>query len=229
VPAIALWARAAAGSKTIDANAARTDTASLEWLIKWLLPADPPPIPAGGQEFGDNLQHSGMYRRRRPAPPYTFAAMGLLALGLGIHVLIFTSVDCPISNRYAPDVRRLQERFAVDGVRVSLVFANPHDTPAAVRDHTKAFGYRMEIVLDPRQDLVKRTGATVTPEAAVFDRAGRLVYRGRIDDRYPELGVDRQTPTTHDLEDAVTATLAGRPVARPITRAVGCYLADFAR
>jgi hypothetical protein len=155
--------------------------------------------------------------------------MGLLAVGLGIQVLIFASVECPISSRYAPEIRRLHERFAGDGVRVSLVFANPHDTPAAVRDHAQAFGYRTDVVLDPRQDLVKRTGATVTPEAAVFDRAGRLVYRGRIDDRYAGLGVDRQTATTHDLEDAIAATLAGRPVARPFTQAVGCYLADFAR
>ena len=155
--------------------------------------------------------------------------MGLLALALAVRVLIFTSVDCPVSSRYAPEIRRLHERFAADGVRFSLVFANPHDTPAAVRDHVKAFGYRLEVIVDPRQDLVKRTGATVTPEAAVFDRRGRLVYRGRIDDRYVDLGVDRQTPTTHDLEDAVAATLAGRPVVNPITRAVGCYLADFAR
>jgi hypothetical protein len=194
-----------------------------------LLPADPLPILDGGQEIGDNPQDSGMYRHRGPARPYTFAAMDLLALGLGVHVLIFTSIDCPISNRYAPDIRRLHERFAAEGVRVSLVFANPRDTPAAARAHARAFGYRMDLVFDPRQGLVKRTGATVSPEAAVFDRAGRLVYRGRIDDRYVEVGVDRQTATTHDLEDAITATLDGRPIARPITRAVGCYLADFAR
>jgi hypothetical protein len=155
--------------------------------------------------------------------------MGGGAAQTPVRVLIFTSIDCPISNRYAPEIQRLQARFAADGVRFSLVFANPRDVPDAIRDHVRAFGYQIEVVLDPRQDLVRKTKATVTPEAAVFDRSGRLVYRGRIDDRYADLGIDRQTPRRRDLEDAVVATLAGQPVANPFTRAVGCYLADFAR
>ena len=183
-----------------------------------------------------------------PAWPYTLVRMRLIALALGfwmggaagqaerhdlgagrVDVLVFTSIDCPLSNRYAPELRRLHERFASEAVRFRLVFANPHDLPDAIRDHVKAFGYRMDVLDDRHQDLVRLTKATVTPEAAVFDRQGRLVYRGRIDDRYVDLGIDRQTPTTHDLEDAVAATLAGRPVANPTTRAVGCFLADFAR
>lgn len=155
--------------------------------------------------------------------------MGLLAVALAVRVLIFTSIDCPISNRYAPEIQRLQEQFVAEGVRFSLVFANPRDTRDAIHEHLKLFGHRIDVVQDPQHDLVRRTGATVTPEAAVFDRRGRLVYRGRIDDRYVGIGIDRQRPTSHDLHDAITATLAGRPVAMPITRAVGCYLADFIR
>jgi hypothetical protein len=154
--------------------------------------------------------------------------MGLLALALGIRVLIFTSLECPISNRYAPEIQRLQKEFAPD-VRFALVFPNPGDTQDAIHDHVKAFGYRIEVVRDSDHELVRRTGATVTPEAAVFDRHGRLVYRGRIDDRYVDVGIDRQTAKHHDLADAVAATLAGRPVANPTTRAIGCYLADAGR
>jgi hypothetical protein len=155
--------------------------------------------------------------------------MGLLALAFVVRVFIFMSIDCPISNRYAPEIQRLQEEFAAEGVRFSLVFANPRDTRDAIHEHMKAFGYRIDVVQDPRHDLVRRTGATVTPEAAIVDRHGRLVYRGRIDDRYVDVGIDRQRATSHDLQDAIAATLAGRPVAKPITRAVGCYLADFIR
>ena len=66
-----------------------------------------------------------------------------------------------------------------------------------------------------------------TPEAAVFDATGRLVYHGRIDDRWVEIGKARPQAQTHDLEDAIAAVLAGRPVARAETRAVGCTLADL--
>jgi hypothetical protein len=64
----------------------------------------------------------------------------------------------------------------------------------------------------------------VTPEAAVFDAAGRLAYHGRIDDRYVDFGVDRPSPTTHDLADAVTAVIAGAPVPRATSPAVGCAI-----
>jgi hypothetical protein len=161
--------------------------------------------------------------------PYTFRGMGLLALALAVRVSIFTSIDCPISNRYAPEIQRLQEQFAAEDVRFSLVFANPRETRATIHQHLRLFGYRIDVVQDPQHDLVRRTGATVTPEAVVFDRQDRLVYRGRIDDRYVDIGIDRQSATTHDLRDAIAATLAGRPVAKPNTPAVGCYLADVIR
>ena len=58
---------------------------------------------------------------------------------------------------------------------------------------------------------------------------GRAIYVGRIDDRYVDLGLERPAPTTHDLADALTAALAGKPIARATTQAVGCFIADFAR
>jgi hypothetical protein len=75
---------------------------------------------------------------------------------------------------------------------------------------------------------VKFVKATVTPEAAVVV-GNRVAYRGRIDDRYVDLGLERPKATTHDLADAVSAVLAGRPIANPTTQAVGCFIADFAR
>jgi hypothetical protein len=60
----------------------------------------------------------------------------------------------------------------------------------------------------------------------VFDHAGRLVYSGRIDDRYVAFGKARAAPRTHDLENAIAATLAGKSVAEARTHSVGCYLAD---
>ena len=142
-------------------------------------------------------------------------------------VFLFTSSDCPISNRYAPELRRLYEAFEPRGVRFWLVYPNPADSPEIVRRHLSVYAYPMSALRDPEHLLVKRTGTTVTPEAAVFDKRGRLTYRGRIDNRYANLGLERPAPTRHDLDDALTNTLAGKRVAQPITQAVGCFIADF--
>jgi len=142
-------------------------------------------------------------------------------------VFLFTSSDCPISNRYAPELRRLYEAFEPRGVRFWLVYPNPADSPEIVRRHLSVFAYPMSALRDPAHRLVKLAKTTITPEAAVFDKRGRLTYRGRIDDRYASLGLERPAPTRHDLDDALTNTLAGKRVAQPITLAVGCFIADF--
>jgi ribosomal protein L35AE/L33A len=145
-------------------------------------------------------------------------------------VFLFTSTDCPISNRYAPEVRRIAETFASSGVVFRLVYVNPAEKAAAIRRHMAAFSYAgaTGAVRDPDHALVKFAGATVTPEAMVY-AGGRVVYRGRIDDRYVDLGVERPAPTRHDLADALAAVVAGQPVPQATTQAVGCFIADFQR
>ncbi|HJZ74776.1 MAG TPA: hypothetical protein VKE51_23730 [Vicinamibacterales bacterium] len=150
--------------------------------------------------------------------------------GVKAIVFLFTSTECPISNRYAPELRRLAGTFVPQGVLFRLVYPNPAEDAAAIREHMAAFAYAgaTQALRDPRHALVKYVGATITPEAAVY-ADGRVQYRGRIDNRFVDFGVDRPAATEHDLHDAIAAILAGKPVPHPETQAVGCYIADFAR
>ena len=145
-------------------------------------------------------------------------------------VFLFTSTDCPISNRYVPEVRRIAEAFGSKGVVFRLVYPNPSEDAKAIREHMAAYAYAgaIEAVRDPKLALVKFAGATVTPEAVVVVN-GRVVYRGRIDDRFVDLGRERPAPTRRDLFDALTAIVAGKPAPHATTQAVGCFIADLAR
>ena len=152
-------------------------------------------------------------------------AIAPLSAAEPIRVLVFTTTDCPISNRYAPEIQRLSTKFS-GKAKFVLVYPVASDSPDLIRAHHEKFGYSIESLRDTRHELVKRTGVTVTPEVAVM--AGeRMVYRGRIDDRYVELGKERIKPTRHDLEDALTAVLANKPVAQKETQAIGCFLSDL--
>jgi hypothetical protein len=142
-------------------------------------------------------------------------------------VFLFASVDCPVSNRYAPEVQRLHAAFAPKNVAFWLVYPNPGDTPEAIRQHLDAFGYPVHALLDPRHELVKLAQATITPEAAVFGQGRTLAYHGRIDDRFVSLGVERPAATRHDLFEALTAVVDGRAPAEASAPAVGCFIADF--
>ena len=145
-------------------------------------------------------------------------------------VFFFTSTDCPISNRYAPEVRRIAEAFGSKGVAFRLVYPNPSEDARAIREHMAAYSYEgvAEAVRDPKLALVKFAGATVTPEAVVV-AGGKVVYRGRIDDRFVDLGRERPAPTRRDLFDALTAILDGKPAPLANTQAVGCFISDLAR
>jgi Tfp pilus assembly protein PilF len=140
---------------------------------------------------------------------------------------VFTTSDCPIANRYAPEIQRLHRAYSKHGITFRLVYVNPRESEETVRAHADRFGFAMETVRDPQHALVKKFGITVTPEAAVVDRQGRVVYRGRIDDRYVEIGVDRQRATRHELEDALEAIVTDRRVPVASAPAVGCIVADF--
>lgn len=141
--------------------------------------------------------------------------------------LVFTTTDCPISNRYAPEVRSLAALFEKQGIAFTLVYPVGTDTAAVVREHVKKFAYSIPVVRDTAQELVKHTGVTVTPEVAVVGAGGAVLYRGRIDDRYLEFGRDRPQPTERTLERALEAIVQGKPVAVRQTQAIGCYLADL--
>jgi thiol-disulfide isomerase/thioredoxin len=144
-------------------------------------------------------------------------------------VFLFVRPDCPISNRLAPEFAGLVRKFEPQGIGFFLVYPDAAIDAASIRKHLADFGYPCEGLRDPKHELVELTGATVTPEAVVFDANQEIVYRGRINDLYVDFGKARQAPTTHDLADALEAVVAGEPVALPVTKAVGCYIADLPR
>lgn len=144
-----------------------------------------------------------------------------------LRVLVFTTTDCPISNRYAPEIQRLAAKFE-GKAKFVLVYPVPTDSPEMIREHARKFAYSLETLRDADLKLLKQTGVTVTPEVAVMSGT-RVLYRGRIDDRYIDFGKDRLKPTRHDLEEALSAVIAGKPVAQKETRAVGCILADLTK
>ena len=83
-------------------------------------------------------------------------------------VFVFTTTDCPISNRYAPEIKRLSAKFAGQA-RFVLVYPVASDTEERIREHVGKFGYSDQWVRDPAHTLVKHSGVKVTPEVAIVD------------------------------------------------------------
>lgn len=147
--------------------------------------------------------------------------------GVRVVVLFFAASDCPISNRYVPEITRLTQKFSAQGVHFLWVYPNAADSAQTVSDHNRDFSITGDTILDPNQSLVALAHATVTPEAAIFRVEGetlREVYHGRIDDRYISLGQERPQPQRHELEEAITAALHSKLVPQPAGPPVGCSI-----
>jgi hypothetical protein len=158
--------------------------------------------------------------KNRPVNPFQPA-------GLKATVLIFVRTDCPVSNRYAPEIQRLYDKYASQGISFWLVYPEPDTSAAEITQHSKEYRLSLPALRDVRHSLVRKAGVRVTPEAAVFSPDGRELYRGRIDDRFVDFGKERPAPTQRDLDAALRSVLDHAPMASRETLAVGCYISDL--
>src|SRR5437879_1558765 len=58
-------------------------------------------------------------------------------------VLLFIQHDCPISNRYAPEINRIEAEYAPKGIAFTLVYEDSDLPTNAARKHAREYGYRM--------------------------------------------------------------------------------------
>lgn len=141
-------------------------------------------------------------------------------------VLVFTSVDCPISRGYTPTLNRLTNEYAEQGVRVVALNPNAGQSLREMETHRREFDFKFPLLKDPGGRIAKRLGVKVCPEVCLFDGEGVLRYQGRIDDRYVRRGASAIEAGRADLERALQEVLGGKPVAVTRTETLGCPV-DF--
>jgi hypothetical protein len=163
----------------------------------------------------------------QPVDPFAGAGTGA-SDGAKLIVFVFVRTDCPIANRLAPQIQRIDDEFSPRGVKLWLAYPDHDETPTMIREHLRAYGYRCDALRDPAHTLVMRCGAHVTPEAVVFrlhpgqPGGPEVIYRGRINDRFVDFGKTRASATQEDLRDALAAAVDGRAVAIAATHPIGC-------
>ncbi len=134
-------------------------------------------------------------------------------------VVALTDPGCPLSQKFAPVLARMEAEFAAKGV--AFLFVNPlaGDAAAMTRDAARFAG---RYVADPK--LAGVVGATSTTEVVVLDPARTVVYRGAVSDQYG-LGYALAAPKTPYLAAALADVLAGRQPKPGATTAPGCEVA----
>jgi peroxiredoxin len=139
-------------------------------------------------------------------------------------VLFFTTTDCPIANSYVPEMNRIHDAYASRSVLFYAVQTDLTIPEAEVATYARDYRYTYPLLLDQKQQLVRWTGASITPQAAILAPDGKLLYLGRVDNRIADFGKQRLQPTIFDLRDSLDAVLAGKPLSHATTKSVGCAI-----
>lgn len=138
-------------------------------------------------------------------------------------LVVFTCNHCPFAKMWESRIVELGNAYAAKGVGVIAVNANDpkvsaDDSFEVMQQRVKDRGMQFPYVVDATSSLARAFGATRTPEAFLFDKEGKLVYHGAIDDN----GQEPAKVENPYLKNALEAVIAGRQVPVQETKSIGC-------
>jgi peroxiredoxin len=134
-------------------------------------------------------------------------------------VLIFISVQCPVSNAYNERMEQLAQDYKAKGINVIGINSNVAEDAAAVKAHAAEHKFTFTILKDSGNRIADKLGASVTPEAYFLDANSKLLYHGRIDNARNAAQIE-----TTDLRNALDAALAGKAIEKTEAKAFGCTI-----
>jgi len=137
--------------------------------------------------------------------------------------IVFLGTECPLANLYGPRLNEIQRKYANRGVQVIGINSNKQDSLTEVAAYVHRHKISFPMLKDPGNRVADAIGAERTPEVFLLDDKLTVRYHGRIDDQYG-VGYSKERGAKPELSLAIDALLSGKPVTKPETKAVGCYI-----
>jgi hypothetical protein len=138
-------------------------------------------------------------------------------------LVVFTCNHCPFAKGWEQRIAELGNGYARKGIGVILINANdptayPEDDYAEMQARSRKLALEVPYVVDATSEVARAFGASVTPEAFLFDRSGKLAYHGAVDDNH----TDPAKVQKRYLRDALEAVVAGKAPATSESKSIGC-------
>lgn len=144
-------------------------------------------------------------------------------------IVIFSCNHCPFVVAYEDRMIELHNKYAPLGYPVVAI--NPNDSTIAPQDSWSAMkvraaekGFPFLYLIDEKQDVFPRFGATRTPHVYLLNKdkkgAYTVAYIGAIDDNYKDAAAVEEKY----LEHAIKALMEGKKPDPSITKAIGCTI-----
>lgn len=139
-------------------------------------------------------------------------------------LVVFSCNHCPFAKAWESRMIEIGNACPKQGVGAITINSNDpaafkEDSFEVMQQHAKEKDYQFPYVVDATSDVARAFGATRTPEVFLFDKDGKLVYHGAIDDDQ-----DAKKVTKNFLRDALDALASGKAIPVSETKFIGCNI-----
>ena len=141
-------------------------------------------------------------------------------------VVFFICNHCPFVKHIRAGIADFGRYCRDHGVAMVAISSNdaiayPADAPPAMATEAAEAGYAFPYLYDESQAVARAFDAACTPDLYIFDKHGKLAYRGQFDGARP----GNDVPVTgHDARAAVDALIAGKLPASEQIPSIGCNI-----
>ncbi|HYE56483.1 MAG TPA: thioredoxin family protein [Chitinophagaceae bacterium] len=138
-------------------------------------------------------------------------------------LVMFSCNTCPYVIKNQSRTNEICKYALSQGIGVVVLNSNEaqrsgSDSYEEMQEYAKSQGYEWIYAVDKNHELADAFGATRTPEVYLFNKSGKLVYHGAIDDN-PS---DASRVSRNHLKEAINETVGGKDVSVKTSRSVGC-------
>jgi thiol-disulfide isomerase/thioredoxin len=141
-------------------------------------------------------------------------------------LLVLLSPECPMCVNYIPLLKKLRKEYG-DEIQIAGLIPGKTYDDSTVLNFSRNYEMNFPLYIDSNMQLCKYLKAEVTPESYLFDKKGKLVYHGAIDNWLTALGKKRTRADQHYLLDAIEQMMKGNPVALSYIKPQGCLLNEY--
>jgi thiol-disulfide isomerase/thioredoxin len=166
-----------------------------------------------------------MFKRFFILPVFLFFSFQNLIASDSISVYVFLHEDCPVSQYYTLQLNELNTDYTNEDIKFIGLFPNFSSKKEKIEAFRKKYNIEFELKTDYFKSLTKAMGATITPEAVIYNHTTKsILYSGRIDDSFYKVGRRKSVTTTSELKDALISIHNGKEITNIKTQAVGCFI-----
>jgi len=142
-----------------------------------------------------------------------------------ITVNLFLLDECRICQYYGPIINQIHTEFASDDILFKGYFPNFSSKKEQIAQFKEDYALPFELKTDYFKKKSKRFELEVLPTVVIYDeRQKKILYQGRIDNRFYGVGKQRQVTTHNDLINALEAIVNQLPIEEKSTQPVGCFI-----